>query len=171
MHGLITPTSVLDIMLATGGILDGIRVAIFATNEPLGRSGTIAAGLTTTDDRHTDGAHDYTSQPISIHCISPRTRGLPCFHTQLWCQRVRRKTTVISEDRGYAGVPPRARAVGSRCKKFSFGGPSGAPTGPPFARRHRPLRRAPYPRHARSRARDPYADVRKACSAPIGRPP
>jgi hypothetical protein len=73
VHWFVAPSAVLDLVLAPSGVLDGIRVAVFATDEPFRRGSTVGAGSTTAGNRHTDGANDHTSQPKSIHRNSPRT--------------------------------------------------------------------------------------------------
>jgi hypothetical protein len=73
VHWFVAPSAVLDVVLAPSGVLDGIRVAVFATDEPLRRGSSVGAGFTAASNRHTDGAKDHTSQPKSIHHFSPRT--------------------------------------------------------------------------------------------------
>ena len=75
MHWLFATATVFDVMLAAGSILDRIGLAVLATDESLDRSDGITAGLTTTGNRHRDGAYNHTSQPESIHDFSPRTGG------------------------------------------------------------------------------------------------
>jgi hypothetical protein len=61
MHRFVATAAVLDVMLAAGSVLDGIRLAVFTADESLEGADTIGAGLTTTDRRRTDGSDDYTS--------------------------------------------------------------------------------------------------------------
>jgi len=72
MHRFVTTTAVLDLMLAASGVLDGIGVAVFAADKPFVRPGVGVAGLTAPGHRHANGANDYTCQPRSLHCFSPR---------------------------------------------------------------------------------------------------
>jgi hypothetical protein len=73
MHRLVATTAVLDVMLAAGSIFERIGLAVLAANESLDRTDGVATGLTTSSNRHRDGANDHTSQPESIHHNSPRT--------------------------------------------------------------------------------------------------
>jgi hypothetical protein len=72
MHRLFAAAAVLDVVLAARRILDGIRLAVFAADEPLDRTSTLGAGLTTPGNCHSNATDDYTSKPKSIHCNSPR---------------------------------------------------------------------------------------------------
>jgi hypothetical protein len=77
MHWLFATATVFDVVLAAGSILDRIGLSILATDEPLDRTDGRAPGLTTTSNRHRDGAYHHTSQPESIHDFSPRTGATP----------------------------------------------------------------------------------------------
>jgi hypothetical protein len=72
MHRLVAAAAVRDFMLAVGGVLDGIGVAVFPADEAFVRRGVGIAVLTATGHHHTDGANDYKCQPISLHRFSPR---------------------------------------------------------------------------------------------------
>jgi hypothetical protein len=134
MHRLITAAPVLDLMLATCSFLDRIGLAIFAADEPVSGNGVVAAGFTTTDDHHTDGANDHASQPKPSHCFSPR-KGSSLFYRQLRCQRAWRKTAVISDAREYRGVPARARAASPVAKSSVLPGQAALQPGhAPFGR-------------------------------------
>jgi hypothetical protein len=77
MHWLFATATVFDVMLAVGSILHRVGLAVLATDESLERTDGITAGLTTTGNRHRDGAYNHTSQPESIHDFSPRTGSTP----------------------------------------------------------------------------------------------
>jgi len=74
MHRLVATAPMLNIVLTTSSILDGVSLAILAAHEAFGRDRAIAARSTTSGNHHADGTSQNTSQPTSIHRRSPPKR-------------------------------------------------------------------------------------------------
>jgi hypothetical protein len=74
VHGLIASTSMLNVVLATIRLFDGVCLPVDSADEALVRSHLAAARLATTGNPHTEAGEGHASYPTTIHHSLPEKR-------------------------------------------------------------------------------------------------